>query len=449
MSIKKEILIAFISVSVILITEQGCNKKKDVIAEDPHSSFAKIQSEILNVYCATSGCHASTSDATYSQHTLVLAPGVSYTNLINKIPKNSAAATAGLSLVKPGESMRSLLYHKLVCDASHHNSGFGQTMPLGGPYLSAGQTEFVKQWIDKGAPQKGIVADENLLKDKVSCSASFEPLAPPAVGTGFQLAINTFDVIPKFEREVFVRRNTPNTNDVFVNRDQMKGRNNSHHFVIYAFNNTAFLPAANTLRDLRNPDGSFVLSTLQQMQNHIFLGGGTDVNSDYTFPPGVALRLTPNFPVDLNAHYFNKSDLTIKGENYVNFYTVPAAAVVHEAKALNLNNTEIEIPAGQRRTFTKTFLFGATARILMLTSHYHQLGERFVIKIAGGPRNGEVVYESTDWQHPLIKNFATPIVLQSGQGLTSEVTYFNNTSKTVKFGLTSEDEMNIIFGYYY
>jgi hypothetical protein len=48
-----------------------------------------------------------------------------------------------------------------------------------------------------------------------------------------------------------------------------------------------------------------------------------------------------------------------------------------------------------------------------------------------------------------MQTFATPIVLQPGQGLTSEVTYNNTTSKTVGFGLTSEDEMNIIFGYWY
>ena len=72
-----------------------------------------------------------------------------------------------------------------------------------------------------------------------------------------------------------------------------------------------------------------------------------------------------------------------------------------------------------------------------------------MIRIFGGPRNGEVVYENTDWEHPLIKTFQTPIVLQPGQGLTSEVTFNNTTNKTVGFGLTSEDEMNIIFGYYY
>jgi len=49
----------------------------------------------------------------------------------------------------------------------------------------------------------------------------------------------------------------------------------------------------------------------------------------------------------------------------------------------------------------------------------------------------------------VIRIFAEPIVLRAGEGLTSEVTYNNTTSATIRFGLTSEDEMNIIFGYYY
>ncbi len=435
-------------VLLLCILELGCKKRK-VSDENGESSFNKIQKEILNTSCAVSGCHSSTADAAFAQHGLILAEGAAYNNLIHKIPKNTTAASNGLSLVKPGESLKSLLYHKLICDAGHHSSGYGQTMPLGGPYLSAGQVQFIKEWIDKGAPKTGNVADASLLKDRVACTSSFTPLAPPAAGDGFQLAINTFDVNPNFEREIFVRRNTPNTGDVFVNRFKLKGRNNSHHFVLYAFQNPLLLPPLNVVRDLRNPDGSLVTSTLFYMQNHIFLAGGTDVNTDYTFPPGVAMRFPAAFPVDLNAHYFNKSNLLITGENYINFYTVPQATIVNEAKTLNLNNTDIAIAPGERKTLVKTFSFNTITRVLMLTSHNHRLGEKFIIKIAGGPRNGEIVYESTDWQHPLIKNFTAPILLQPGEGLTSEVTYFNNTAKTVKFGLTSEDEMNIIFGYYY
>jgi len=85
----------------------------------------------------------------------------------------------------------------------------------------------------------------------------------------------------------------------------------------------------------------------------------------------------------------------------------------------------------------------------MLTSHNHEMGEKFIIKIKGGSRDGEVVYESTDWAHPLVKDFSTPISLKKGEGLTSVVTYNNKTAKAITFGLLSTDEMNIIFGYYY
>jgi len=77
------------------------------------------------------------------------------------------------------------------------------------------------------------------------------------------------------------------------------------------------------------------------------------------------------------------------------------------------------------------------------------MGEKFVIKITGGSRNGEIIYTTTDWEHPAIINFATPIVLNVGEGLTSEITYNNTSNRAISFGLTSEDEMGIIFGYYY
>jgi hypothetical protein len=77
------------------------------------------------------------------------------------------------------------------------------------------------------------------------------------------------------------------------------------------------------------------------------------------------------------------------------------------------------------------------------------LGEQFVIKIKNGPRDGEVVYTSKDWHHPEVINFSSPLILEAGEGLVSEITYNNTKDKVVNFGLTSEDEMGIIFGYYY
>jgi hypothetical protein len=145
----------------------------------------------------------------------------------------------------------------------------------------------------------------------------------------------------------------------------------------------------------------------------------------------------------------NKSGEPIVGEAYVNFYTVAKSQVQHVMKTIDFSNTGLNLLPKQRTTAVKSFTFEKNVRVLTLTSHMHKLGEKFVIKIFGGSRNGEIVYTSNDWQHPDIINLKTPISLKAGEGFTSEITYNNTTDQAVKFGLSSEEEMGIIFGYYY
>ena len=447
MKVSRILISCGLLVSLFLIIE-AC--KSDVVTESVEkSTWTVIQDKILTPSCATAGCHSSVNDNTYAQHNLVLAAGLAYENLINKTSKNAVANANGLLRVKSSDYANSLLYHKLDCRVKRNSPNYGSLMPLGGSLLSYGQVDFIKQWIEKGAPKTGIVVDESLLIDVAMCSQTFVPLDIPSASEGFQLGIEPFTVSPNTEREVFLSRATPNTADVFVNKIEMRGRPNSHHFVLYGFQSTSFLPTPNTVRDLYNANGSFNISTYAQMQNHIFLGGGTDVNSTFTFPEGVALKIPPGTQVDLNAHYFNKQTAALTGENYVNLYTVAQAKVVKEAQTINFGNYNFSIPANQRKTISADFTFKKDVTVITLTSHFHKMGEKFIIKILGGARNGEVVYENSDWQHPLMLTLTNPIQLKAGEGLTSVVTYNNTNATAVNFGFTSEDEMNIIFGYYY
>jgi len=171
--------------------------------------------------------------------------------------------------------------------------------------------------------------------------------------------------------------------------------------------------------------------------------------SDYVFPPGVALRLPASMSIDMNVHYVNRTASEIPGEGYANLYTIPLAQVQKVAHTLNMANTSFSLPAGKETTVEKTFTVSQPTTVFMLTSHMHMLGKRFQIKIVGGARDGELVYESTDWEHPQTITFTTPIVLQAGQGLKSVITWNNTMNHVVTFGLQSTDEMGIIFGYYY
>ena len=419
------------------------------------ASFSLIQDKIITPTCATSGCHASTSDGSFKQHGLVLEKSVAYANLVGISPVNALSKADGHLRVKAFKSLESLLYHKLEWNSVHHSGKqYGLPMPLGSTALTVGQIEFVRQWIEAGAPKTGKVADEKLLDDKtpsVSVIDNFKAMnSPKTEGVdGFQLKVDKFEVASNFERELFVRRNVGNTSAVYINRIKLQSRPNSHHMVLYDFRNTANLPALDLIRDLRNPDNGINFVTAFQASNHIFLGGGTQSNQEYIFPEGTALLLPANFSMDLNPHYFNKSNTPLLGENYVNLYTTAKANVKYVVKTIDFNNTNLAIFPNAKTTISKDFTFNTNVKIVSLTSHTHKFGEKYLIKIKGGTRDGEVVYENLDWEHPAVINFKTPIALKKGEGLTSVVTYNNTSNQKLAFGLTSDDEMNIIFGYYY
>lgn len=429
----------------ILALMASCNYE-----DKKQSSFVQLQSQILNTSCAISGCHQSKTDPSFSQHGLVLEASVAYENLVNQKPKNINALADNLLLVKPSSVDQSLLFHKLQF-LEHHQNNYGNMMPLGLPPLYKGQVEFIRQWIEAGAPKDGNPADEKLLSDKTVVEQPFDPLPPPAAGKGLQVTIPEFEVAPNFERELFVYKKIGNAQDIYVNRVEIKMRSNSHHFLMYDFSPQmpgALMPPLNAVRDIRNPNGSNNIMNMLPMAYHTYVAGAQTAYSDYRLPDNVVFVIPANAAYDFNSHYVNKSSVPVKGEVSMNLYTTDYTALTKVARPINFGNQSFNLPPGQRTTVTRTFTFNNPVKVISLTSHTHQLGEKFVIRISGGPRNGEVVYTSTDWHHPEVINYATPITLNAGQGLTSEITYNNVKSVAVKFGLTSDDEMGIIFGYY-
>ncbi|MSR07723.1 MAG: hypothetical protein EXR93_11760 [Gemmatimonadetes bacterium] len=413
------------------------------------TSFGRIQAQILAPTCIT--CHTA-GNAFATQSGLQLDPAGAYQNLVSVAPTSATARADGLLRVKPFRADSSLLYYKLRWEAQYHVRDYGNLMPLGGKSLSVGQIEFIRRWIAGGASRSADDIDTTLLGDATPPALEpFAPLAPPPAGQGFQLKIDSFAVGAQFEREFFVYRALGNPRSLFVSRIVARMRPGSHHFAIYTLAGAPapVIPGFDVVRDIRNRDGSLNLVNMAPMAYHVFLGGAMAQSSDYQFPAGVALRVPPNTALDLNPHYVNQTVTEFPGEAYANFYTVDSAQVQRVARTLNLANTSITLPPRQRTTVTRTFTMNTRTTVFMLTSHMHYHGEKFVIQIAGGPRNGEVVYESRDWAHPAMLTLDQPLTLDVGQGLTSVVTYNNTTGLAITFGLTSEDEMGIIFGYAY
>jgi len=423
-------------------------------AQDP-STWQTIQQQILDRNCTS--CHAA---GTYfaRQSGLVLTNDVAYGQLVNAAPTNAAAKTDGLLRVgtKGLESLyKSFLWEKINTPDQEHfyrdHPQYGSLMPLGAPPLTNGELEFIRRWIVAGAPQNGVVADRALLQDTTRYQLpAFAPLSKPA--NGIPLHVGPFDVAPNSDREIFSYVPLNNAQDILIERVEMVMRPGSHHFLLNTFQDGTpayIIPPPNVIRDIRDANGNYILANVLPMQYHQFVTGTQWPLMNYHFPPGVALRLPANIGLDMNSHYANRSTSIIQGEAYANLHFADPAKIKHVAEILFLNNTEFSLPPQKITTITKVFTFTARMEIFQLFSHAHEHMTEFKVEMMGGSRNGEVIYFANDWAHPPILKIDPPLVVEKNQGLKLIVTYNNWTTRTIRFGLLSQDEMMILFGYFY
>jgi hypothetical protein len=399
--------------------------------QDSTSTYSLIKSQIIQVSCVQ--CH-NTKDASINGH-LALDSDNAYASMVGVSPYNTVAAKADSMLrIYMGHPEHSFLINKL---SGLLEPGMGDQMPNGHP-LSAGKVNFIRQWILAGCPRTGSVADANLLKDSSNdLQAALVPLAVPALGTGFQIHMPEYTIPAGSEREIFLYKNNPNTQTQYVNSMDIRMREGSHHFILWAVDGQAEGLTDGQLRD-RNDN--------EMSRNRDFTSGAQTLEYHYDFPAGVALALTPNKGFDLNSHYVNPTNQTMHGEAYINVFTTQASAVQHVATPFLISDNNFTIPA--HSTYTRKLKWPAQTvptHLFMLTSHTHRHLISFKVWKQGP--TGQPIYSNLDWHEPTVVNM--DLVLQPGESLYSETTWQNDGSTPLRFGLTSEDEMNILLGYYW
>jgi len=442
--------------------------------EESRDTWAIINEDILTPKC--SNCHYEGSFFAETSN-LVLTEDIAYQQLINRSPDNSSALNNGLILLSNEGGLlgllQSFLWEKININNENHfyneHPQYGEIMPLGGPFLTNGELDFIEDWIWQGAPENGIVADPIILNDQSEYIApEFTPLDPPILG--FQYHIGPFDVLPNTERE-FLYYVPSESNDYYVNRVQMSVAPGTHHFIVYKFSDNYFgsMPNIYEYRDIHypyidetplNPEW---LQNIITLQEHIFIFGTQWPAWDYSFPEGVALKISTDFGLDLNPHYFNFTDEIIQGEIYLNLHATLPHDVVHEAGILQLGENNITLPPHQETILEEIFstnqiLNGininppdnvSELKIFQLFSHAHQLMTRFDILILHQNGQEELIYTALDYEHPPILELDPPLTIIQGQSIVSRATYYNNTDNYVNFGLLSTDEMMIVFGLVY
>lgn len=423
------------------------------------STFERIQNEVFTQSCALQSCHGSNAKS----GGLVLELGSSYNALVNTTPANSVASGAGKKRVFPGDLDRSFLWNKI---SAHLVSGEGAPMPLGSNgfiNLNPELTEVIRKWILAGAPKEGFVEGTGGSGSSSSQQQPpLEPLAPPAVGQGFQVNIPAFALSNQPEREgcLFVR--LPNTEPIYMSGYEIHLRPGSHHFIVYSYNGEACD---------RDSDNDGTPNCLDQDSGEAFppqftddigcndkgprdsfqksfIAGSQTPSSTVAYPPGIALKLEPHHGLLLNAHYINYYQNT-QGEVLLNINTVPANTVHYEAKIIFdvIANSFIAVPPQAVKESRWAWSPSKRSAILGLTSHMHKRGTRFTIDHLGGdgsdknPADGPMddqgkrhLYVNTDYADPANLRFASPLILEPGEQLSYTCQHDNGVSRSIKMG---------------
>jgi hypothetical protein len=154
---------AIISISTLFVQCKKTTHPPAAEVVDPTAAtFLNMQQHIFKHSCNSAGCH-NVSAASNVQHGLVLEGSDVWERIVGVDPKNVDAKNANLKIVYAGKSDSSFLFHK-VDWLKNTKYKFGNQMPIGADLLDADEIEYIKQWINAGAPKTGVVADAALLK---------------------------------------------------------------------------------------------------------------------------------------------------------------------------------------------------------------------------------------------------------------------------------------------
>ena len=445
---QKFYLISILYISLIVV--------HPAIGQD-RDTWKVIQDDIFKPACLF--CHdEGTSFATQSG--LVLNEANGYSQLIDVPPKNPTALEDGLVRVSSQGGLtaphRSFLWEKInVADQEHFyedHPNYGSLMPLGAPSLTNGELKFIRAWIEAGAPEFGIVAEESLLLDESRYEPpAFQPLDPP--DQGIQLHVGPFDVWPseKHDREFLYFIPEATQEDLYIRGFEIAMREGSHHFILYNYPDGENIPPANTYRDIRTQDGrnQAALIELAFLFPFRFFIGTQTPYTVYNFPKGIALRLPAGKGFDMNSHSVNRTGESRPGEVYVNLYTVDESEVNFVAEPGYFSNEDINLPPQQTTTISKVFEFEEQRHLIQMWSHAHEHMTEFRIEAVGGERDGELLYWTNDWEHPPLLYLDPPMTFEAGDRVRLSTTYENTTNDAIQYGLLSTDEMQFLFYMYF
>jgi hypothetical protein len=242
---------------------------------------------------------------------------------------------------------------------------------------------------------------------------------------------------------------TPNGKPIDVSAFELHATAGTHHFVVWEYLGKDSDPA-DFWNGIAYSAGCIGLGPQDGFSTTANLFGMQSANARVEFPPGIAVRLEPHAAVYSNLHLHNYKSEPVKGQAVFNFIRAKKGTVKHHAQNLTVGSFNIDVPAHGTASITGEWHSPGDLHIVQLSTHQHHRGTGVSIHHidAAGNDLGELVL-TRSWEHPTVRWFPEAMQLPAGEGLRFTCAWENPDDHAVHFGVTAEDEMCFVTGYFY
>jgi hypothetical protein len=384
------------------------------------STFALIQKVIFEnptYSCTNDLCHGAALSGG-----LDLRHDVAYQNLVDV----NATTVPGLRRVFAGEKEHSLLWINLAAktDPAEWTAPL-HAMPLDPmPALKADELEAVRLWIQKGAPEDGVIEGTDTLLN--ACLPPPEPIAikplpPPDPGAGVQMHMPKWILKAHSEREVCFAsyydvsaqvppefrgpdgttfryklntvRQDPQSHHLITNLYQGEAAPNDPSWGAFQCNGGTHDGESCDPTDLTFcGDGQCATNPVSSIAclgfgppdaglgiNSVGFSGTQQTAAEFSFPEGVYRELPLKGMILWNSHAFNLTDTDGKLEAWLNFYF--ATPEEQKTPALQIFDTseifKMQVPAFSTEEVCSIHQLPPDTHLFELSSHGHKRMKRW------------------------------------------------------------------------
>jgi len=175
------------------------------------------------------------------------------------------------------------------------------------------------------------------------------------------------------------------------------------------------------------------------------------------FLPGVAIRVGKRARIIAAAHLLNPTDERVDTSMRFRLGLLDEESVEVRLAPIRITYFDLDIPPGtdtdhgSRCDLADRYeSVGGQPydmKLHYVLSHFHGLGTGFELSVAGGPNDGQVLFEQRDaYGHQLGKTFEEPLDLTGSDGLNFSCFHTNKTDETVGWGI-GDQEMCVMLGF--